>query len=143
MFAVVVHLFACIEYALSDASSLLAGCGGDGSLDAPQCWPYRAGILPPATLNETSRELSLPPSRLDGFTLYLAAFFHTASQACHTLPHSSTLSHTLPHCITSAPPIHAGIGAVRRAVHTGRRAARTHLPAHAHFLQHLPSVGRC
>lgn len=79
MFGVVVHLFACVEFAVNDANSLLPACAGDGK-DAPQCWLYRAGILPPAELNVTTSKITIPTPTIDGATLYLASFFHAAAQ---------------------------------------------------------------
>jgi hypothetical protein len=83
MFLVVVHLFGCLQYALSDASSLLPACAGDGR-GGPMCWPYRATILQPAHLrNGSSDTLVLPGVDVSGGTLYLSAFFHAASQMCN------------------------------------------------------------
>ena len=92
LFLVLIHLFACLEFAFSDANGFSTDCATEARLDADgllvgrSCWTYRAGVLP---LNVTFTSSNALPYgaygvherwSLTGFELYFAAFFHTSLQ---------------------------------------------------------------
>ena len=83
-----VHLFACVQFATSDATIFPECAGDDGGRS---CWLYRANLLAApltdvrsgddaesggASSSSNSSSLAEP----DGSTLYMASFFHAAMQ---------------------------------------------------------------
>ena len=102
LFLFFVHVFACVQFTLSDAHGFFPDCAGrpaDATRDADvrQCWLYRAHIVAPppgldsttdanataAALTGASTGSALGGSALDahsGGELYAAAFFHTGLQ---------------------------------------------------------------
>ena len=81
LFLFLVHIFACIQFTLSDATGFFPECAGSGvsahALDDDErtCWLYRTRVpVVPTTLP------ALNASTIDGGDVYAAAFFHTAVQ---------------------------------------------------------------
>lgn len=91
-FFFLIHLFACLQFAASDAKGFAPSCATEarhdesGAVVGRSCWIYRAALLP---LNVTSfgSSADVDTSRLgynyrppSGGELYMAAFFHTGLQ---------------------------------------------------------------
>ena len=74
LFFFLVHLFACVQFAMSDGEAFFPECAGMS--DERSCWPYRAHLL--FSNVSDAHEMGRPPP--DGLTLYIASFFHTSLQ---------------------------------------------------------------